>query len=136
MVKLNEIAIIDDDKITILLTKKRIQMCDLAENIVAFENGKSAYENFVERINNNQTLPDLILLDINMPLWDGWDFLQEFENNYKDKDLCLFMLTSSINPADKEKANNFRLIKDFLIKPIDENVLKDAVVKCKLKYTI
>lgn len=136
MTKLNEIAIIDDDKITILLTKKRIQMFDLAENIVAFENGKSAYENFVERINNNQNLPDLILLDINMPLWDGWDFLQEFENNYKDKDLCLFMLTSSINPADKEKANNFRLIKDFLIKPIDENVLKDAVVKCKSKHII
>lgn len=136
MTKINEIAIIDDDKITILLTKKRIQMCNLADNVVAFENGKSAYENFAERIKNNQTLPDLILLDINMPIWDGWDFLQEFENQFKDINLCLFMLTSSINPADKEKANNYKLVKDFLIKPIDESVLVEAVVNCKSKYNI
>ncbi|MFY8160376.1 MAG: response regulator [Candidatus Kapaibacteriota bacterium] len=134
MKTINEVCIIDDDKITIMLTKKRLSMANFCPNISSFENGKRAYDNFIDRINNNLNLPDLILLDINMPIWDAWDFLDEltkFKDNRSDftEEICIFIMTSSINPQDELKSKTYSFVKDFLIKPIDEKILVNAIEK-------
>lgn len=135
MRNLDEVCLIDDDKVTIMLTKKRVNIANFCNNITSYENGKKAYDNFADRINNNIALPDLILLDINMPIWDGWDFLDEFSKINNNPRLCLFMMTSSIDPKDKEKALQYPIVKDFLVKPIDENTLLIALDKFDLKNT-
>jgi CheY-like chemotaxis protein len=69
----------------------------------------------------------MILLDINMPLIDGFQFLDEFaELDIKIKtDIDVFMLTTSINPSDKERAEGNALITKFLIKPLTLDQLKE-----------
>ena len=127
MNNINEVCIVDDDKITIMLTKKRLEMAKFTSSIISFENGKDVYDNFTERLKNNQKLPDLVLLDLNMPIWDGWDFLDELNKINDLPEICIFIITSSINPLDKDKAKNYKIVKDFLIKPIDEKILLDAI---------
>jgi CheY-like chemotaxis protein len=66
-------------------------------------------------------LPDIIFLDINMPVMDGWEFLNEFikiKNNFEKK-ITLYVVSSSIDPRDLERAKSINLVTDYLIKPIE-----------------
>jgi CheY-like chemotaxis protein len=66
-------------------------------------------------------LPEIIFLDLNMPVMDGWEFLGEFvkiKNNF-DKKISLYVVSSSIDPRDLERAKSFNLVTDYLIKPIE-----------------
>lgn len=127
MKQINELCIIDDDRITILLVKKRLEIVNFCNIITSFNNGKEAYDNFTDRISKNISLPDLILMDINMPIWSGWDFLDEMMKINHNQEISLFVMSSSINPADKLKASNYPIVTDFLIKPINEHILEKAL---------
>ena len=72
MKKFNDIFVVDDDLVFHFIIKKLFDMCNLQFNTSYFLNGFEA----IEEIKNNSTVPDLILLDINMPVYDGWQFLE------------------------------------------------------------
>ncbi|WP_424492592.1 response regulator [Salinimicrobium sp. GXAS 041] len=116
-------CIIDDDKIYVNLVKKIIEIKKLSRNLIIFKNGKEALEYFrsiLENLNQNR-LPDIIFLDLNMPIMDGWEFLSEFvkiKNNFQKK-ITLYVVSSSINPRDLERAKSFNMVTDYLIKPIE-----------------
>ena len=78
MKKIKNLALVDDDDIFVYLTKKTIEQTNLVENIKVFTNGKSAFEFLLKNANNLELLPEIILLDLNMPIMDGWQFLEEF----------------------------------------------------------
>ncbi|MBZ9629462.1 response regulator [Salegentibacter sp. LM13S] len=116
-------CIIDDDKIYVNLVKKIIEIKKLSENLLIFKNGMEALNHFKLILENatEETLPDIIFLDINMPIMDGWEFLNEFikiKNNFEKK-ITLYMVSSSIDPRDLERAKSFNLVTDYLIKPIE-----------------
>ncbi|MDT0689749.1 response regulator [Salegentibacter sp. F188] len=116
-------CIIDDDKIYVNLVKKIIEIKQLSENLLIYKNGKEALDYF-EHILGNMTedrLPEIIFLDLNMPVMDGWEFLNEFIKikNYFNKKITLYVVSSSIDPRDLERAKSINLVTDYLIKPIE-----------------
>ena len=121
--KIELACIIDDDKIYVNLVKKIIEIKKLSENLLIFKNGLEALEYFKVILSNmtEDKLPDIIFLDLNMPVMDGWEFLGEFikiKNNF-DKKITLYVVSSSIDPRDLERARSFNLVTDYLIKPIE-----------------
>ncbi len=125
MTKLNSICIIDDDDIYTFLLKKTLKKIDICNDIKTYINGSDGIQKIKALIENNEPLPDLILLDINMPILDGWEFLDEFE---KIKDKCknkisIYVVSSSISIADINKAKQHKEVTDFLTKPIEADTL-------------
>ena len=117
-------CIIDDDKIYVNLVKKIIEIKKLSENLLIYKNGKEALDYFkyiMENATDENKLPDIIFLDLNMPVMDGWEFLNEFikiKNNLNKK-ITLYVVSSSIDPRDLERARSINLVTDYLIKPIE-----------------
>lgn len=117
-------CIIDDDKIYVNLVKKIIEIKKLSENLLIYKNGKEAldyFKNIMETATDEGKLPDIIFLDLNMPVMDGWEFLNEFikiKNNLSKK-ITLYVVSSSIDPRDLERAKSINLVTDYLIKPIE-----------------
>ena len=116
-------CIIDDDKIYVNLVKKIIEIKKLSKNLLIFKNGRESIDHFKLILENatEDVLPDIIFLDINMPVMDGWEFLNEFikiKNNFEKK-ITFYVVSSSIDPRDLERARSFNLVTDYLIKPIE-----------------
>ncbi|MEW7289773.1 response regulator [Aquimarina sp. 2304DJ70-9] len=122
---IESVCIIDDDNIYINLVSKIIELKRLSESILVFNNGKEALDFFQESIHNDTQVevPQVIFLDINMPIMDGWEFLSEFSkirNEVRDT-IDLYVVSSSINSKDIERAKSIDVVSDYLAKPIKLN---------------
>ncbi|TDE43902.1 response regulator [Flavobacterium rhamnosiphilum] len=117
--------IIDDDKLTVKLMSILISKNKFCEEIQSFNNAQSAIAKLKENWNDNENLPDAILLDLNMPVMDGWQFLDEFILLPIKKEISIFIMTSSIDPADIEMAKKYDVIKDYIMKPITAQKLNE-----------
>lgn len=120
--KISSVCIIDDDKMYINLISKIIEIKKLSEHVVIFKNGKEALDFFRTTIDqqDDNIVPQVIFLDLNMPVMDGWGFLQEFEK-IKDKiskSIDLYVVSSSIDIRDIHRAKSFELVSDYLTKPV------------------
>lgn len=128
-------CIIDDDDMYINLITKVIDLRKLSKNLLIFRNGKEALDYFVRALKNmeHREIPEVILLDLNMPIMDGWQFLTELSKfDFPElKKTTLYIVSSSINPADLERSKAISMVKDFLIKPIRPNELADVFVTGK-----
>ncbi|MBN4047050.1 response regulator [bacterium AH-315-P13] len=134
MKKLN-ILLVEDDRATNFLNKYIIKKKSITKHIQVSENGLEALEFLKLGIKDNNLLPDLIFLDINMPILNGWEFLNEYkklEIAHKE-DIVIMMLTSSINPDDKKKAEAIKEVKGFLGKPLTpfniHNIIQEYFIK-------
>ncbi|WP_108804677.1 response regulator [Aquimarina sp. Aq107] len=120
--KIELACIIDDDSVYVNLVKRIIEAKQLCKNLLVFENGKEALSYFEAILTNvrEENIPEIIFLDLNMPVMDGWEFLEQFisiKNNF-GKVITLYIVSSSINPLDITKAKNIKGVKDYLIKPV------------------
>ncbi len=125
MKKLDCICIVDDDEIFTFLLKKTLMKLDICNEITIYTNGQIAIDSLKHLINTSQILPDLILLDINMPILDGWTFLDEYVK-IKDritKQIAIYIASSSISIGDINKAKDHTEVVDFLVKPINIDTL-------------
>jgi CheY-like chemotaxis protein len=125
MPQVNNILVIDDDPLYLLLVKKTIIKYEFAKTISAFSNGLEAFDSLRNSFNDPAALPDIILLDINMPIMDGWEFLDQFLPFLQKttKKISIYIVTSSIAENDRIKAKSYPTIKDYLLKPIDQPIL-------------
>jgi CheY-like chemotaxis protein len=122
----NYVWIIDDDHICSFTVQKLIEKGQLAQKIDIFKNGQDALDS-LQKINfNTAKYPDIILLDINMPIMDGWQFMDKFVKFVGKSAITLYMVSSSIDPRDQEKAKLYTTdIKGFIVKPLTlENIKK------------
>jgi len=113
-----ELLIVEDDKIIGMLQKKVIQS-QTEIPVSVFENGRLA----MNYLNSRPSTHFLILLDINMPVMDGWEFLEELQTLKNGSLYKVVMVTSSINPADRATASMFPQVIGYYEKPLlTENV--------------
>ncbi len=115
-----EILVIDDDSITIFLAKKTIQSFKSDIIINSFQDGRNALQYLVTR---NSSAKLIILLDINMPDYSGWDFLNDYISYQLNA--AVFMFTSSIDPFDLAKSKTYATVKGFISKPLNKEKLEE-----------
>lgn len=131
MKKVKNACIIDDDEIFRFILEKQIKNQNLAENIMCFENGREAIDYIKTNRLENDSLPDVIFLDINMPTMDGWDFVTEYNELKKQliKDATVFMISSSVDDRDIRRANDSGIITEYVTKPVDKQQIHDLMKK-------
>ena len=131
MTTLKTLTIVDDDDIFVFLTTKIIEQTNLVDLIKVFGNGLDAINFLKENKNNVDALPDIILLDLNMPIMNGWQFLEEYNklNPTIGKKITIYICSSSISPDDITRAKTISEVSDYIIKPITEDKLIDLIKK-------
>ena len=129
MKKINSISVIDDDPITVFGIKKILASLNVCEKIETYSNGKEAIDAIKATINAEGELPEIIFLDINMPIMDGWQFLKEFISLPLKKKIRINIITSSIDPYDKQNWEKYKVathhLIDFRNKPIRRTEIEE-----------
>lgn len=120
MRKIDTICLIDDDMIFQYLAQKVINETKMVNEIDVFSNGLDAIKSLQTACHNNRKLPDLILLDLFMPIMDGWRFLEEYLplHSKLEKKIPIYIVSSSIDPADIQKSKKISTVTDFIVKPM------------------
>jgi response regulator RpfG family c-di-GMP phosphodiesterase len=122
------VLLIDDDEINNFISIKLIKKALLNTEIMACLNGKFAIEQLsaIQRQDPSK-LPDYILLDINMPIMNGWEFLEEYNRLNIDPEgkSRIYIISSSVFSNDINKARSYPLVKDFISKPLNVEKIKE-----------
>ena len=123
--KLNCILLIDDDADDNYFHQIIIRDMNITDDVQLVTNGLEA----LDFLKNAETAPELIFLDINMPKMNGWEFLEQYAKLPADHkaNTVVAMLTTSQNPDDKKKAEQFSCVRFFQSKPLTEKVLKGII---------
>lgn len=117
MPKLKLVYLVDDNDITQFISLKAMELTEKVEEVKCFKNGEDALKAL---LNNTTALPELILLDLHMPVMDGWEFIEQFDTltiAVKEK-IKLCILTSSLDTKEKEFLKSHSYIVDYVVKPI------------------
>jgi CheY-like chemotaxis protein len=127
--KYKAVMLIDDNEIDNLINQKMLEASNVAETIFMHTGAKGALEFLknIEKLSTNGVgLPEIIFLDIDMPLMDGFQFLDEFDklSDYIKNNISIIMLTSSINPQDLSKAKKSNFVKKYINKPLTQEALE------------
>jgi len=118
MKQLYSTFIIDDDPIFVLLFKKIIQKSERFNRVQNFPDGQYAIEELIKMNNQGSGMPDIIFLDLNMPNIDGWQFLDAIEKHSFISKLNIYIVSSSIDTHEIERAKQYKCVKNFISKPI------------------
>ena len=124
------IWVIDDDRIYQIIINKMIKRSEMFSAFTSFKNGKEAIDALQDvvtnKLENSDILPDLILLDINMPVMDGWEFMEKMGllKSKFSKNITVYIVSSSIATEDKNKSKTYSDILGYISKPVTVNDLE------------
>lgn len=110
--------VIDDDEIFVFVLRKLLAKTKHFDEVINITNGSEAIEMLTNQYQRSQMLPDLIFLDLNMPVLDGWQFLDEVEKLHFKDQLRIYIISSSIDVREIEKAKEYATVKRFVSKPV------------------
>lgn len=126
---IKKVLCVDDDALSLTISELMLNSVSFTEQIDKAMDGKDALD-YLDKILEEKDMtgkaPQLILLDINMPVMNGWEFLQEFVPAYAEKlpDTKIIILSSTIDPEDFAQAKKFPVVVDFISKPLDLQMLE------------
>jgi CheY-like chemotaxis protein len=128
---MRKVFVIDDDDIVIYLTKLIINESLPDLEVVSFEYASDSIAVLQKLVATNKAFPEYILLDINMPMVDGWDFLEVYKEFPFDKRAqCKLMIySSSISPSEESRAKSYTCVADYVSKPITTETLASVFSK-------
>lgn len=127
--KLETVLLIDDDEGTNFLNERIVRLSGYVNNIVKAQNGIQALEFLKLKINSKHPQPEFILLDINMPAMNGWEFMEEYAKleDIQKAQIIIVMLSTTLNPDDEKKAKEIKEINDFKSKPLTMKLFTEMV---------
>jgi len=121
-----KVMLLDDDEVNNFICSSIIQKSIPESRVISFLNGKQGLD-YLESLlgKNDYNLPDLIFVDINMPVMNGWEFLDRYKKiaNRFNKKIVLMMLTASMSDKDVKKAKTYEIVDDYLTKPLRQDEL-------------
>ena len=125
------IFLIDDDPIFVYLTRRIIGSIKCPCEIREFKDGELAMSYLYEMRDEAESLPDIIFLDLSMPVMDGWEFLNQYSELKPKlkKEIALFIVSSSISPQEVERSKSYLAVTDFLIKPVEKGKIVEIMGK-------
>jgi CheY-like chemotaxis protein len=129
---LQTILLVDDDETTNFLHRRLLSRLNVAKKITVATNGEEALQflqNNCQPPFDNQNCPMLIFLDIKMPVMDGFEFLEEYENLAPalNPEIRIVMLSSSGNPVDLERLKSFSREYKYYFKPLSSDIIKEVM---------
>ena len=129
--KINCVLLVDDDEATNFIHKHVIQAADFADQVKIAENGLQALDYLNSIHDSDYVKPDLIFLDINMPVMNGWEFLEQYKQLDEELkgQMMVVMLTTSLNPDDKANSKAIGGIDHFMSKPLTVEMLHDLQLR-------
>ena len=124
------VCIIDDDKIQHFTIEKSMQQQGILKKMLSFLDGEEAMTFFSNNLTNSALLPDIIFLDLNMPVVNGWQFLQQYEviKEQIPKKIKIYVVSSSINDSEINQATSNINVEGFLSKPLKPEALKEILM--------
>ncbi len=117
------IALVDDEEVFHWITKQFIEKLDESIQIISFYNGREA----LDHLKSGQHIPDVLMVDLNMPVVNGWIFLNEFSELNLDQDITIYVVSSSIDPEDQKRAQSYAHVTSFVSKPLSMEFLEKAL---------
>lgn len=129
MNKLKTILLVDDYDADNFIHRLVVERYGCAEHIEVSRDGKQAIDYLKSCVANDKPLPELIFLDINMPVMNGWEFLEQFHTlrDSKPGGAVVVMLTTSLNPDDRARAESYPEVRSFTYKPLTESRLDELL---------
>ncbi len=130
---IDKVLCIDDDQITLVLCELVIKKAGFAKDVLKVTNGKEGLLWFSSYFKNKSSAendpPGIIFLDLNMPVMSGWDFLEDYVMKYSDRipDTKVVIISSTVNPEDFSRANRYKLVIDFISKPLTTDGLQELM---------
>ena len=127
------ILFVEDDPLSLTLSLLVIKKASYKVNVLTATNGKEALDVFKNSngngVNGDKGVPEIIFLDLNMPIMDGWGFLEAFEKKHFPKypGTEVHILTSSVDPMDEVKSRQYDCVKGFISKPLTEKKLGEVL---------
>ncbi len=126
--EINTLCIIDDDPIFVYGTKVLLNYNrSFCSNIIVYENGKEALDDFKVMLKTKKDLPEVVFLDLNMPVMDGWGFLDELTKLDLPKKIAVYVVSSSIDIRDEQKSKEYDMVVDFISKPLTTEKLRQLL---------
>ena len=125
MKTIKTICIIDDDPIFRFGTKKMMETVQMTLDFLIYKNGKEAFDDLSTKLQQDTDLPDVILLDLNMPIMDGWQFLDAIERFPTVSRIPIYIVSSSVDKRDIDKAKSYELVNNYIIKPFSAAKVQD-----------
>lgn len=126
MIQFDTIFLVDDDPINNLINKRLLGKIEIAKDVVEFLEGEEALLKLND-IDVNESI--LIFLDINMPVLNGWEFLDKYQEIYAERSDKIVILSSSIDYQDRFKAQGYKIVSGFLEKPLTLDKIKSQMEK-------
>lgn len=96
-------------------------------DFLVFKNGKDAYDNLLPQLQLNTNLPDVILLDLNMPIMDGWQLLDELVKIPVAENIPIYIVSSSVDSRDITKAKTYKMVSKYIVKPFSVSLIQDLM---------
>ncbi|GAB2544816.1 response regulator [Rufibacter soli] len=129
MKRLNLILLVDDDETTNYLNKRLLTRMDMADRIEVAANGEEALQFLKNAITQKEPLPELMFLDIKMPVMDGFEFLDQYHQLPQEAQKCMvvMMLTSSASFYDLERLKKYQAVQRHISKPLEEAHVREIM---------
>lgn len=127
MTKQREVLLIDDDTIFVFLLETKLKQEEHQLKMKVCAEGQAGVRYIKDHL-EKASFPDVIIIDLNMPVLDGWGVLEEFKGiNIQKYDIDIYVMSSSISPYDIEKVMQYSFVKNYLVKPLSEEQIKQIL---------